>query len=672
MITFRLGLFQAEKKYSEKLLEKIKKHPGCCDTVWLTSMGYYPTHEKHIRYAESWLETAKLYREAGIEVSMQIANTIGHADFEQLDPRINNEFMWGMKPDENDDPYMVGPDGRKNTSCFCWRSESFRKYINNVIKIYAQRLKPDRLWFDDDLRAHNHAPNKYGCYCDRCILDFNRLNKTSYARRELVELINYEDTELRRKYIEFTRRGIYDFVYGAAKACIEASADTSFGYEYDHEHIHNYIGRDDIHVLDALRDASGKEVHTRPGGGYYNDKAPWGQFEKALKLSELNSKTPDYVSEKVAEIENLPGVVFGKSIGGILNEATIDLSVGCTALSFTDVQSCHEPIEYYERIFSEFARLRPYWKKLSQISKNASRGGVSIFVGEAPHLRKLEKDEPFCAWEKALEEKDISLMRLGIPITYEHTSPAAYLIHHDTVDSLTDGDIEFLLTKPVITDGESVAKICARGFKDFFALTPKEVDYNTEEHFTKCKWNGEWGELFYNENPYAASPMKRYIFEDLCQKTTVLGEMRRGYHLSDGSFLGACTVVTETSKKGKWAIFGYSIWSDIVSSAKRNQIASALDMIAQMPARLYSEEQIVMIPSINKNGKTVSLTLSAASQNGADEILVGIRNPASERVRIMGVRRNDIPISLVCKDENEKIYKIGQLIPYETITLFFD
>lgn len=672
MITFRLALFQAQERYARELVEEIKKHPGCCDTVWLTAMGYYPSLEKHVSYAEGWIRSSEIFREAGLEVSMQIANTCGHMDSEMLDPKYDNEFMWGMRPDKGDDPYMVGPDGTKNKSCFCWRSESFREYINSVVKIYAERLKPTRLWFDDDLRAHNHMPNKYGCYCDRCILEFNKLCNTEYSRDELVRLMNYEDTELRRRYIEFSRKGIYDFVYGASRACLEVSPDTSFGYEYDHEHIHNYLGKDDLHVLSAFYDASKRPVHTRPGGGYYNDKSPWDQYEKALKMSELNSRVPDYVSEIVAEVENLPGVLWGKSIGGIVNEATVDLAVGCTALSFTDVQSCHEPIENYGRLFEKYARLRPYWERLADVSKRTHRGGVAIYVGEAPHLRRLSENEPFCAWERALEEPDIKLTRLGVAVTHDQKCPSAYLVHHDTVDSLTDNDIRFLLTKPVITDGESVDKIRKRGFAESFALSLRPVDNNTEEHFTACEENGKKAGLFYNENPYAASPMRRYVFEDLDEKTKVLGEIRRGVHLSDGALLGAGSVVTSTSEGGKWAIFGYSLWSDIVSSAKRNQIVSALDSICNMPARVYSEEQIVIIPSVDKNGKTVSVTLSAVSQNGAEEVLLGVRAPVGRKLCVMGTRRNDISVEILSESDGETLVRIKDLVPYETVTLFFE
>ena len=680
MITYRLGLFQYEEERARELVEAIKRNPGSCETVWFTTMGYYPPLWKHEEYAAAWEKVLPIYKEAGLKVSIQVANTMGHTQWAQLDPEKKDLFALGMIPKEGEEsPYLVGPDGVENYSCFCTRSEKFRGYINSLLTIYAKALKPERLWFDDDLRAHHHRPVKYSCYCDRCIAEFNRQNGTEFTREALVKEINYGDLSLRRKYIDFIRAGIYDFVYGACKAVLSVSPDTSFGLENEHEH--NYLGANDDHIVGALHDASGKEVHTRPGGGYYNDKAPYGQFVKSMLLSSAISVLPDYVTEYVAEMENLPGVAYGKSIGGIINEGTVDMAVGCTGLTLTDVQSCHEPMSYYERIFAAVAKARPYWEKLREVSKNGIRTGASIYWGEAPELRPLtENDQPFL-WDNILIEADVNLLRLGIPVTYDQRLPGAYLIHHNTVDGLTDKDIEFLLTKPVIADGESVAKIIERGYGDRFAFTMREITNDgTSEHFTDCEINGEKGGQFYNENPYAAGkPMKRYAFDNTDSSTVVLGKIHNGRHLSDGKYLGDCTVVTEVKKKdgsasAKWAIFAYSIWSDIVSSAKRNQIVGALDAIAEggMAVRLLTEEQAVIYPSVDKENKVIAFTVSAASQSGAEILEVKVRRPKGENISIMGARRNDVKFKVEKSGSEEILVTLYDLVPYETVTVFFE
>lgn len=672
MITYRLGLYQCEPERARELVEAIKRHPGCCDTVWLTSMGYYPPIEKHVGYAEGWVESAKIFRDAGLEVSMQIANTVGHGDAAQLDPKNDDIFARGMQQRDSVSNFLVGPEGISNKSCFCFRSEQFRKYINDVIKIYAKILKPTRLWFDDDLRAHHHNPNMFNCFCDRCMGEFNRRHGYSFDREALVREINYGNGTVRRKYIDFTREGMYDFTFGAAKACLEVSPDTAFGLEY--EHMHNYLGKNDEHILKALYDASGKAVHTRPGALHYNDKAPWGQYAKTMVISAANSTLPPYVTEMEAEIENLPGVAFGKSIGGIVNEGTVDLAVGCTGLTFTDVQSCHEPISYYEKIFSAIADMRPYWEKLASISKQTYRAGASIYWGESPEMRPLKESEPPFLWDKMLWEAETSLIRIGVPLTYDQRGDFVYVIHRNTVDGLTDKDIEFLLGKPVLTDGESVAKLIERGFGSYFAFRCRHIGNNTEEHFTDNPITGDLSRMFYNENAISSKPMRRVVFDHTDERTVVLGNAYNGYFLDDGKYLGPCSVVTEiqNGSGAKWAIFGYSLWSDIVSAAKRNQILGALDAIAPMPARILTDDTAVMYVSCNDQGNTVAVTVSAASQSGAESIRIAIRNPAGHRITLMSTKNMSPNFIVEPLKDGEIVVTIPSMIPYETVTVFFE
>ena len=564
----------------------------------------------------------------------------------------------------------------KNIGCFCWRSELLRTYIGEAIKIYVKKLRPDCLWIDDDLRAHNHAPAKVGCFCERCISDFNKREHTAFTREQLVWEINYGDTAVRDRYSKFCREGLYDFTYAIAKACLSAAPEITFGWEYSHSH--SYMGRDDDYILGALHDASGRDVMTRPGGLHYNDKSPWGQFEKAFILSSANDLAPAYVAEKLAEIEDLPGVVFGKSIGGIINEGTLDLVFGCTGLTLTDLQSCHEPIEYYERIMAALAVARPYWERLSHLSKTAHTGGVCVYHGEAPHMRPLSEGETPFAWEKMLRENDTQLLRLGVPVSYHSDHPAAYLIHHDTVDTLTDGDIEFLLTKPVITDGDSVAKLCQRGYADRFALTPEPIDGNIEEYFPPLPFTDGRSDMFYQENYYAAKPMQRYVFRDLDARTRTLGEIRRCPLLDDGARVGSCTLITETvpknstSPSSKWAIFGYCLWNDLTSATKRNQILYALDCITQMPAKLITAEQAVMVPTVDDDGKTLAVTVSSASQSGTDRMELSIRRPAGTRISAQTATGRAVGFTLSCVTEAEILLSLDPILPYEIVTLFFE
>ena len=669
MLTFRLGLYQKEEKYARELVEAIKRNKGCCDTVWLCTMGYYPTVKKHEEYAKAWVKSAQIFKDAWLKVSLQINNTIGHCDNALLKPEDRHEFALGMLPKNGEDPYLVGHDGKKNISCFCWRSEQFKNYISETVKTYAKILQPATIWYDDDLRAHSHSPNKFPCYCNRCISLFNKEQGTNYTREELVYKMNYEDILLRKEYLNFIKKGVYEFVYKITKDCLEVAKNTTFALEY--EHTHNYLGPSDEHILGAMYDASGREVETRPGGGNYNDKDPYSQYYKLITLSAPNSLLPSYVKNSVAEIENLPGVAFGKSIGGILNEGTLDLAIGCTGLSFTDVQSCHEPIGYYEKIFKGFKKMRPYWERLSTVSKNDYRGTLAIYWGKEPHLKPLLKEDKPFSWDYVLNEADINFLRLGVPLSYDNRADIAYILHNKTVDSMTDGDIEFLLTKPVITDCECIKKLCDRGFKNRFNFTVERIGTNTMEYFTDA-FGKEYEGLFLKENPYAHKFMNRYAIKEIDGNSTVYGYVHNGYHLGDNKRLGASAITTKINgSNAKWAVYGYSVWEDITSSAKRNQILACLDDIVKMPARLMSDEIAVVIPSVNKSGQTTAVTVGSMSQSGTEAMVLKIRSPRSNNLSIMGTRHSSYEFS--CEIGNNEItVNLPPLDPYETITVFVE
>ena len=101
---------------------------------------------------------------------------------------------------------------------------------------------------------------------------------------------------------------------------------------------------------------SGKAPKYRPGGGYYNDKNPFGMFEKGMILETAIAQTPEYVTDILPEVENTPDVAFGKSIGGTVKEATLYLALGCTSTSFASLMTEYEDISWHENMFKAFAK----------------------------------------------------------------------------------------------------------------------------------------------------------------------------------------------------------------------------------------------------------------------------------------------------------------------------
>ena len=672
MLTLRLALFQMQPKRAKELADAIVRQKGSCDEVWLTTLGYYPPLDYHEGLAKNWEESAKIFRDAGIRVSLQVANTVGHRDWDSLSPEKDPYLMKGMREDGKLYEGLVGPDGKECYSCFCWRGKRFRKYISSLVQIYCKTLKPHCLWLDDDLRPFGHYYVRYGCFCDHCVKAFNKKHGTDYTREQLAALVGSEDVSVRENFLEFTKEGVREFLFNIVHACREVSPDTHFGFEYGH--MADYPAMNENYIMEALADASGHTVEIRPGGGFYNDKAPFGQYVKAATLSQITADLPACVSEVKAEIENLPGVAFGKSLGGIVNEGTLDLAYGCTGLTFTDVQSCHEPMAYYERLFERFSKIRPYWEKLSHLSKTTDRGGAAIYRSEKANLRPLRDGEAPFAWAAIPSEGHYNWMRIGLPITYEKKGASAYVLQCFDVHGLTKADIAFLLTQPVVVDAESVQTLIDRGYGDFFDFTLRSVkDDDAMEHYTEHPVNGGYAGNFMHENPYATVPMRRFVFENTGKDTEIIGQMRTNFIVSDDSPIGSSAVITKIKNSGaRWAIFGFSIWSDLISAGKRNQIAGALDAIAPMPARLLGEEQAALIPSVTKEKKCAAVTVCSVSQGGTDAMPLIVRHPVGSKITAYTSRLRSYEPRVIRAEGDCIELSLPPIDPYELITIFFE
>ena len=110
---------------------------------------------------------------------------------DEADPSLEGQIA-ALK--RNNIPYMEmrGVNGKNVT-----------EYFKKVMALYAV-AEPYRVWVDDDLRARNHKPVEYGCFCDDCLAKFNEKYGYSFTREELVKAINRTDIAVRRKAVQKT------------------------------------------------------------------------------------------------------------------------------------------------------------------------------------------------------------------------------------------------------------------------------------------------------------------------------------------------------------------------------------------------------------------------------------------------------------------------------------
>ncbi len=668
MIDIRLGNHHKDEVSSKELIDAIKEFPGSCDTVWFATEYGYPELSVHKESADKIEKVAKLYRDAGIKVSLQVSNTLGHGEY--MKNKDNSAIdTYGFET-------IVGPDGTVSPYSFCWRGPKFTDYICKSIEAYMN-IKPATVWIDDDLRVLNHAPVEFACYCDNCISEFNKKHSFDYTREELVEEINYGDVSVREKYADFIREGMYNFTLTLTKSIQKCSPDTQMALQY--ARASNYAGMDYAYLFNAMRDGSGKNVKSRPGGGVYNDKTPMMLLDKMFEMGYANSGVPDFVTENYPEVENTPDVPFGKSIYGTIKESTLDLAYGCTGLTYAVLMTPYEKIDFHKKMLRGFTEYRSYWEELIERSRCTKNGGVFVYDPPKSYLREMSRDEAWFDWQNDIDTTSPMivpkpLMKVGVPITPDKDGGCALILSETAVKGMRNEDIEDILTKPVIIDGPGFKKIIDRGFGWSFGARAElaKSDFGFMETFTDHPINiGNEGRPW-SESFFTGVPMPPHAIEG--EGMEPLGTLRVA---KTGEILGtSCAIVDVYDKNkntvGKWAVFGYCIWKDIISTAKRQQILYAIDYVSggKMPAILESAEQVVVLPRVTRDMKTSSVTLCNASIGKTDEMKLRIRNAVGNKFRLKNADIDIVPKTE--KDGDDYIITVPSLDCWEIVTIFID
>lgn len=655
MLTQRLAVFlpeedKANQKYIEEWLRIVKENPNSCHEIWLTTALGYPTLERHQEIAAYYKQISEKFRSAGIRVSLQINNTLGHGDFIRL------RDCSGLVNDHTNIETMMSPSGATSPYCFCWRGEKFIQYNKEVAAAYAE-FHPYRIWFDDDLRAMNHHPVERGCFCDHCIETFNKEYSHTFSRENLVYAINHGDISVREEWTRFIRDGLYRFTYEIAKAAAQVFPDVRFGLQYGPNRRYTGYGYD--FLFDAMRDASGKGVGFRPGGGAFDDNNPSEFIKKARILEWQMVEAPDYIEDIRPEIECIPDVAYGKSANGIVFESDLYFAYGATAMSYAMMNREHEPLSYHAKEFTLFSEHSEYWKRLSRINMKTKPSGIEIAVSKKSYLRPLKENEADFRFE--MEYYDAGFApTLGMPLTFRSGDrDKIYCLTKENTIGLSEDDILDLLSHPVFADGKSIQMLMERGF-DVFGVEAYETSVlMLSEEFLPCAVNEgihapRWDKLNIVEPGFTflpksdkVTPISQYFGANFTVKPLFPDNKTYPYGIA------AFTVTTPYG--GTWTVFGNHPFV-YTSLARRNQFFSAMDLISEkksLKAKLLEPLKAIVLPRVNKEDKVLCVSIVNTTVGQSGELTLLVRNPESEHFSFQSGTVSDIPLAYEKKTNAE-------------------
>ena len=333
-------------------------------------------------------------------------------------------------------------------------------------------------------------------------------------------------------------------------------------------------------------------------------------MEKQIALSYGNARLPDYVRYRVPEIENTPYVAFGKSHYGTLLEGTLALAYGHTGLSIAAFMLPYEELPFHEDLLKGVSRIRAYWEHLAACNENTYAGCAGIV---ASGWRRAK--DPACrfGYGKIDALHGTSLTRLGLAESFETLHAPFLVLKGETVDTLTDEEILPLFSRPVLTDAAALEKLQERGFGRYLPVRAYPTDGRA---YAELLPNGKrWQESF-----FSVGEAGTYRLEGECEP---LGELCT----SSSESIGISAAVFSAGR-ARWAAFGYSLWDDLLSSAKRDQIVFAADRICGgLPAYVPSARQVTCIPRVTAEGKTAAVTVVNIGISPVQGLELIVNNP---------------------------------------------
>ncbi len=680
MLTQRLGSdTQKDPRFLEKFIKITKENKGACDEVWISSDYGFPKIETHIKAAEKLTDTAEKLRKAGLRVSLQISNTIGHGKY------MSSQDCSGLVYENSPVEKMVGHDGTVADYCFCWNGKNFREYTFSYIKEYVKRIKPYCVWVDDDLRASNHNPVEYGCFCDDCINRFNSLYASDFTREELVNEINFGDKIWRERHIEFIRNSLYDFTYEMGKVIHEASPESRMGYQYTVNKM--TIGYNCNFIFDAMYKSTGFAPLSRPGGGSYDDHNMNSFVEKGETLDMQNMMLPDYVKDKRPEIESLPDIVYGKSIGGTCFETSYYLSGGNNAMSYAILMNDYEDMSWHGEMLSAFSKHRSYWEKLSKGSENTEQGGMVYAISKAGHLRDVSEamDYSFPCFDRV---RNFRYLGFSIAMKEKAADDEVRLLHFDNAEDMTQEELDKLLEYPVITDAKTIMLLNKRGFN--LSVDAKEIDTLTlSERFSEHiinkgmegrRWNGQFCDSENYEIISGKTSELEIISEYVKGVSSLTPENECIYMANYGvkkykPLNKIANAVFTTPKGAKWAVFGFDMWARTVSTEKRNIYLNTAEYISghRQPAEILTPIKALLQSRINNDGELTQVSVTNITVADSGEVKLRVLNPVTQKAVLMGQYTEKCSLELI-STETAGVFEltIKNLKPWAVSTVFFE
>ena len=530
------------------------------------------------------------YREVGVRrVGINLLCTVGHL----------NEG-WDVLP-RAPFPYQVKQNGEESRAQLCFMNEAFLDHVAKRYALYAA-TGADFIWMDDDIRIEGN-----GCFCDGCVERFNRRFGGDRSREEVTALIE-TDPEAHALWREIQHEGMTRVIRTVRESVHAVDPRVEVGYMSIDGNCH----RDWI-------DESGTSM-ARPGGGFYDERAPLEVLEKYFRVQQQISKYPDRVTDIQYEYEAFNYQTLNRSARFSELEITLMLMAGCTgALYNNDI--------FYDRqdFVDMLARSTPKWISLTHRNKDCKPVGV------------------YCTSRLTAR----FLCELGIPVTASLEQASVSALLGKDMEKLSDGELARILQKSVFTDGLGVETLTRRGFGEACGASISRVyESGMAERFGTHAFNGDYAnyyrDVFMSFSYYVGN--KGFVYEFApAEGAEEISRLETITHEARGCSLYAC----ERADSNRFAADGYLFQQSAQTHAKCAQISNLIDWLSggRLPVRVITSGKVVPCMTANENGG-VNLMLMNMSFDESGRVNCRIR--AEGEFRVIAPDGGLFPVDQLC------------------------
>ncbi|MDQ8192821.1 hypothetical protein QEH59_00190 [Coraliomargarita sp. SDUM461004] len=407
---------------------------------------------------------------------------------------------------------MVGESGAHSPLVACPLCQKWQNYQAEIFAKLTHELQPVAIWFEDDWRLHNHGPELGwgGCFCEEHMRRFSELVGEEVDRPRLLETILQSGTPhpWRKQWFKLSRQSLLEPLDTIRAAMKEAHSETRLALMTSRPDQHSIEGRD----WQAIQDGFGYEpaFMVRPHMEPYTEERA---LRRTVSVTRQTLACLTGPIEVYPELENSPRCgIYSKSARYTVWQMLESAAIGSDGITINHFDNMGNGIEMDPDFSRHLARAKPMLNAIAALNTDDRKtDGVQVLFSDkiASHLQLPESET---AGKIDLEALSLQMQEnpsgggaggyTGSMQSLVHPSPlwaetctilgiahrltqqiepdrGPILVNGQTLNTLSDAQLEKLFSGFVVLDALAVETVCNRGLGHLIGI--ESIQWRTLE-----------------------------------------------------------------------------------------------------------------------------------------------------------------------------------------------